>query len=423
MHSNKLNNKAFTLIELLAVIIILGILMIIAIPSVTKYISDSRKSAYVNTAKNIMDETRNLVNEGKLGMYDMGATYYIPASCIHTENGLTSPYGDFVRVYVAVTYLGKGYNYYFTSIDNSGIGVKSLQSYDKLSIDHIETDLKEEDIKTNVGIDGKNNIYVFNSDCTGKDSVEIGGTYSSSTGETSQLTKYICKRATSLHTEFNNTFGKLGTPGSLSSGDAFDCDVNGDGTYDAATERFYYMYSSGNVANLIYYINTYNGVPNKTAKVAYYAPAYDGTSGPVTAASHLPSESQWSNVKLQNPNRQITTYQGATSINGVQLPVFSYSGRAARMISYEDARSACGGGTPTNPWYFQSSCLYFMENIVYNGNITAAYGYFTETLNYYAGGAMTVYGYNMDINSAAVNNSNLYGVRPVIEVKISDIEV
>lgn len=64
-----------------------------------------------------------------------------------------------------------------------------------------------------------------------------------------------------------------------------------------------------------------------------------------------------------------------------------------------------------------------MENVVYNGNITAAYGYFTETLNYYAGGAMTVYGYNMNVNSAAVNNSNLYGVRPVMEVKISDIEV
>ena len=46
-----MNKKGFTLIELLAVIIILGILMIIAIPSVTKYISDSRKSAYVDTAK------------------------------------------------------------------------------------------------------------------------------------------------------------------------------------------------------------------------------------------------------------------------------------------------------------------------------------------------------------------------------------
>ena len=52
--------------------------MIIAIPSVTKYISDSRKEAYVDTAKEIVSGTRNVVNEGKLGIYDTNTTYYIP---------------------------------------------------------------------------------------------------------------------------------------------------------------------------------------------------------------------------------------------------------------------------------------------------------------------------------------------------------
>ena len=61
-----MNNKVFTLIELLAVIIILGILMIIAIPSVTMYINDSRKNAYIDTAKEMIGSARNLVNEGKL---------------------------------------------------------------------------------------------------------------------------------------------------------------------------------------------------------------------------------------------------------------------------------------------------------------------------------------------------------------------
>jgi len=99
--------NGFTLIELLAVIIILGILMIIAIPSVTSYINNSRKSAYVDTAKEIISGARNKVNEGKLEMYDTGTTYYIPYDYIGTENGAKSPYGDFVYAYVGVIYDGK----------------------------------------------------------------------------------------------------------------------------------------------------------------------------------------------------------------------------------------------------------------------------------------------------------------------------
>ena len=79
------NRKGFTLIELLAVIIILGILMIIAIPSVTTYISSSRKSAYVDTAKQVIGATRNIVNSGKYETYDSNVTYYFPSKCVPIE--------------------------------------------------------------------------------------------------------------------------------------------------------------------------------------------------------------------------------------------------------------------------------------------------------------------------------------------------
>ena len=52
------NKKAFTLIELLAVIVILGILMIIAIPSVTKYINKAKKEAYIKSVAQIVDAIR-----------------------------------------------------------------------------------------------------------------------------------------------------------------------------------------------------------------------------------------------------------------------------------------------------------------------------------------------------------------------------
>ena len=154
------NKKGFTLIELLAVIIILGILMIIAIPSVTRYISDSRKNAYVDTAKEIVGGARNMVNEGKLEMYDTDVTYYIESSCIKTENASKSPYGEFTKAYVVVTYDGKGYTYYWTSVDDAGQGIKNMVRIDKLDTDNVESDLKDTDISTLRGIDGRSKTVV-----------------------------------------------------------------------------------------------------------------------------------------------------------------------------------------------------------------------------------------------------------------------
>ena len=155
-----MNKKGFTLIELLAVIIILGILMIIAIPSVTRYISDSRKNAYIDTAKEIVGGARNMVNEGKLEMYDTDATYYIESSCIKTENASKSPYGDFTKAYVVVTYDGKGYTYYWTSNDDAGQGIKDVIRVDKLDTDNVESDLKDSEISTLRGIDGRSKTIV-----------------------------------------------------------------------------------------------------------------------------------------------------------------------------------------------------------------------------------------------------------------------
>ena len=59
------NKKGFTLIELLAVIVILAILLAVAIPMVTKYISDSRKDSLVTTAKEFADAVEKDATGGK----------------------------------------------------------------------------------------------------------------------------------------------------------------------------------------------------------------------------------------------------------------------------------------------------------------------------------------------------------------------
>ena len=160
----KIIKNGFTLIELLAVIIILGILMIIAIPSVTRYISDSRKSAYATTAKEIVAGARNIVNDGKLGMFDTNTTYYIPSSYIKTENASKSPYGEFTEAYVVITYNGKGYSYYWTSVDDAGEGIKDIVAYDKLETDNVESDLTNDMIDPNItkrGVGERSKILVL----------------------------------------------------------------------------------------------------------------------------------------------------------------------------------------------------------------------------------------------------------------------
>lgn len=128
------NTRGFTLIELLAVIIILGVLMIIAIPSVTEYIQQSRKNAYVNTAVQYISAAQNLVNSNTdLNLFDTEVLYLIPVghnkntSCITLEKGGQSPFNDmWVYSYVGIVYTGTGYNYFYTSMDGSKEGIEFL---------------------------------------------------------------------------------------------------------------------------------------------------------------------------------------------------------------------------------------------------------------------------------------------------------
>ena len=159
------NRKGFTLIELLAVVIILGVLMIIAIPSVTEYISDSRKSAYINTAREIIGGARTFVNKGDIPMYDDDTTYYINSACISTENASRSPYGEFTKAYIVVTYDGSGYNYYWTSVDETGHGIKKITDADKLNNDLISANVKIDDIIETKKIEDNSKYIIIDGDC------------------------------------------------------------------------------------------------------------------------------------------------------------------------------------------------------------------------------------------------------------------
>lgn len=114
------NNKGFTLIEILAVIIILGVLLLIAVPSVTNYILESRKSAYISTIKSYETSVRNKVNSLQYSFFDSDTTYYVHVANEKMEKGGNSPFGNWIDAYVVLVYTGDGYEYYWTSVDESG---------------------------------------------------------------------------------------------------------------------------------------------------------------------------------------------------------------------------------------------------------------------------------------------------------------
>ena len=260
----------------------------------------------------------------------------------------------------------------------------------------------------------------------------------------------LCKRATTLHTETCNqrstssycsadgytasgsmktttiTYGNLGTKGVLTSGDAFDCDVNGDGVYDSGMERFYYVSDmtngvtkDSNTAVLIYYNNVSGGSPSNSTSYAYDVNKNAYTNGPITALAQLPTTSQWKNVSLINTTRNITDEK-----NTVRKSAFSYEGYAARLLTAQEVSSGCGftvgNGTDGE---LSSKCKYLMENTKYSSSSLGTYGEWLESPN----ASRSISAWHVDdiyrnvVGGDAVDNVRACGVRPAIEVLKSNI--
>ena len=135
------NEKGFTLVELLAVIVILGLLMAIAIPSVTKYITQSRKKTLISSVDSYVTVVTTAVNDNEFGAMSKEDTmYYVPvsndesSSCVSLEKGGTNPFGNWKEAYVVVNYDADNYSYdyYFTFYDDAGYGM-ALTEIDKIS--------------------------------------------------------------------------------------------------------------------------------------------------------------------------------------------------------------------------------------------------------------------------------------------------
>ena len=92
----KLNRKGFTLVELLAVIVILALIMAIAVVSMSGILSGARKSTFKETAIQIINGVQQqltLSNELVPSLFDSTGRSYVFTSKIIEKGGKTSPMG------------------------------------------------------------------------------------------------------------------------------------------------------------------------------------------------------------------------------------------------------------------------------------------------------------------------------------------
>ena len=264
---------------------------------------------------------------------------------------------------------------------------------------------------------------------------------------------YVCKKATTLHTKScaANSGGCIDTvgsgntitygtipEGSLKAGDAYDCDVNNDGVYDAETERFYYLTTEDNKASFIYYNNIMDKDTSKQIATPYASQQALNNAGfecdsnygcnhygPVEAYLYLPTTTEWSNSKIIAPGtRQLRNEYGdpltKDGKNEVNLNTFTYQDRAARFITHQEMEAVCGKKTYDNGYL--DSCSYLMENTFYDDYNNLGYYWFETPAQYSNHMVYSIYAYSRVSISREPHTKQIIGVRPVITVNVNDIE-
>ena len=388
-------------LELLAVIVILGIITVIAVPKILDIINKSRNSAVNSSLKLVKDAIKTQI----------------------ASSDLTGP------VFTKET--DGCYIFNFDDQTTGNAKILEIRNKDKVSgsIKYCNNTFSDDTLK-------------FDGNSISKD--EPKG-------------KIICKRATTLHTEectqtdeslycsregyiasgskgtSTITYGNLGTKGSLNSGDAFDCDVNGDGEYNPGTERFYYVSDYYNTSTkkfesdtavLIYFNNVNSGNPSTDSTYAYDSSG-ENWHGPRTLIAQLPTKNQWSNVSLKNVTRTIFNEISGNTTTGGTLPSnFSYEGYAARLLTVEEIRQATRkSNIPTLEVGELNNAIYLMENTRFSSKNNGPWAWWLEnSSSNYSNMAQNASGNTCNVNGNYVQDAGGNGVRPAIEVSKINID-
>ena len=162
MRRNIKNNKGFSLVELLAVIVIIGILAMVSVPAVNSIIFNSRADTYANTAESFIESARRFVADGTFKVKQYDTTYYIDANNLVDDELGSSPFAPWNQAYVAVTRdPDNTYRFYWVSSDKSGWRI-DLTEEGKISKGSVYQGDTEINYREPIG--SRDKIIVYNKD-------------------------------------------------------------------------------------------------------------------------------------------------------------------------------------------------------------------------------------------------------------------
>lgn len=139
------NKKGFTLIEVIAVVIIIGVLALVANPLVQNFIISSRKSSFASSAKAFLETAKAKMEMKEYGELEELESMIVPLKSIKLERGSTteSAFGkyDLERSFIIISHhktpTGPAYQYYINLTDDSGHAISNA-TFNTLNKDRVE---------------------------------------------------------------------------------------------------------------------------------------------------------------------------------------------------------------------------------------------------------------------------------------------
>ncbi len=119
-----MNNKGMMRIKLLAVILIIGLVSFVVIPSLYNYYKNKKNEDYINIALEYINEVKTNISSLSFKQIPLeNEALLVKLSSLDLDK--KSPYGTFQDEYSYVIVLNKGnyYDYYFASTDSANYGI------------------------------------------------------------------------------------------------------------------------------------------------------------------------------------------------------------------------------------------------------------------------------------------------------------